>query len=363
MVRTPAGESTPRDSVPLRIRCRRSLLSRVDRCSYKGCSVAAHQPERKSAAPAQRPGTATLPPELFSHVTLPEAARRLSGLLETSVGHWDVLGLALEGRLRLSVYLPVSADARCGQDFKNTARISGLCDLPCPLSRLAQSEVDRALHSMRYPKEETLPSSDDVASACEDRVEGHRVILLKAADGVVVRQDGQDFLLEWYQSLDSWVPLHGYFVVSTAALAEFELKYVEQFRANPRRSASGSSLVDERTARDWTDVEIWFVSDNMFQPVVKGQTQAPQNVAEVGLSDGRSGLPRAAWATLRKLAESGGVILSTPTAAEWPKLEKRIQEIRKVLRVRFGINSDPVPYRDGGYTARFKIGVRPSYGN
>jgi hypothetical protein len=114
-------------------------------------------------------------------------------------------------------------------------------------------------------------------------------------------------------------------------------------------------------ARGWDNVEIWFVSDFKFQARVNGSVQAPQNYADVGFGDGRHGRPTAAWETLRALAESGGVLASTRTAADWPKLEKRIQEIRKRLRVCFSLDGDPVPYVRGGYRTRFTIRVSPSY--
>jgi hypothetical protein len=113
--------------------------------------------------------------------------------------------------------------------------------------------------------------------------------------------------------------------------------------------------------RGWGDVEIWFLSDFTFQARVKGTLQAPQNYADVGFGDGRHGRPTAAWETLRALAESGGVMASTRTAAEWPKLEKRIQEIRKRLRTCFSLDGDPVPYVKGGYRTRFTIRVSASY--
>jgi hypothetical protein len=115
------------------------------------------------------------------------------------------------------------------------------------------------------------------------------------------------------------------------------------------------------SARGWEDVEIRFLSDFTFQALINGTVQAPQNYADVGFSDGRHGRPKAAWETLRALAECGGVISSTRTAAEWSKLEKRIQEIRTLLRACFALTGDPVPYVKGGYRTRFKIRVSASY--
>jgi hypothetical protein len=115
------------------------------------------------------------------------------------------------------------------------------------------------------------------------------------------------------------------------------------------------------SARGWEDVEIWFLSDFTLQARVNGTVQAPQNYAEVGFGDRRHGRPTAAWETLRALAESGGVMASTRTAADWPKLEKRIQEIRKRLRAWFALKGDPVPYVKGSYRTRFTIRASASY--
>jgi hypothetical protein len=130
--------------------------------------------------------------------------------------------------------------------------------------------------------------------------------------------------------------------------------------AAPRETVAPSAQ-GPMSARGWEDVEIRFLSDFKFQALVNGTVQAPQNYADVGFVDGRHGRPKAAWETLRALAESGGVIASTRTAAEWPKLEKRIQEIRKLLRACFTLDGDPIPYVKGGYRTRFKIRVSASY--
>jgi hypothetical protein len=124
---------------------------------------------------------------------------------------------------------------------------------------------------------------------------------------------------------------------------------------------STSAVPDHSLPRNWDEVEIRFVSDFTFQAVVNGMVQVPQNYVEVGLGAGRHGRPKAAWETLRALAESGGVVASTRTAADWPRLEKRIQEIRRVLQAVFQVPDDPIPYRDGAYRTRFTIRVGLSY--
>jgi hypothetical protein len=127
------------------------------------------------------------------------------------------------------------------------------------------------------------------------------------------------------------------------------------------REPSTSAVRDHPRPRSWDEVEIRFVSDFTFQAVVNGTVRVPQNYAEVGLGDGRHGRPKAAWETLRALAESGGVVASTRTAADWPRLEKRVQELRRVLQAVFKVPDDPIPYRDGAYRTRFTIRVGSSY--
>jgi hypothetical protein len=66
---------------------------------------------------------------------------------------------------------------------------------------------------------------------------------------------------------------------------------------------------------------------------------------------------------LRTLAEHRGIIREAKTAGQpWPKVEKRIQEIRKVLLEHFHITADPIPFVEGtGYQALFKISCGRSF--
>jgi hypothetical protein len=70
-----------------------------------------------------------------------------------------------------------------------------------------------------------------------------------------------------------------------------------------------------------------------------------RNYAEFGFADGRTGNPNQAWEALRVLAAQRGVIRDgTALNLPWPKVEKRIQEIRRLLREHFHISSDPIPF-------------------
>jgi hypothetical protein len=112
----------------------------------------------------------------------------------------------------------------------------------------------------------------------------------------------------------------------------------------------------------WDAIEISFLSDERVQ-IRNGANSETRNYAEFGFADGRSNKANQAWETLRALAEQGGIIRDTAkTGRTWPKVEKRMQEIRKVLRKHFCISADPIPFVEGtGYQVRFKIGCGPSF--
>lgn len=118
----------------------------------------------------------------------------------------------------------------------------------------------------------------------------------------------------------------------------------------------------------WEDIEISFISDERIQ-IVRGKKRETLNYTEFGFEDGRSGNPNQAWVVLRRLAERNGCIANQMEAGmDWPRLEKRIQEIRVVLRKHFGIEPDPIPFFEksrvqdkNGYNTRFKISCAPSY--
>jgi hypothetical protein len=124
----------------------------------------------------------------------------------------------------------------------------------------------------------------------------------------------------------------------------------------------GTSQLAPPAATTWDAIEIQFLSDERVQVYVGKATQT-FNYAEFGFQDSRNGKPNRAWTVLRGLAERRGMIRDgAGLRQDWPKVEKRIQEIRRVLRAHFGISADPIPFIDGtGYRANFKIACLPSY--
>lgn len=89
--------------------------------------------------------------QLRDRLTLEEAAEHLSKLLDEKVTAADVLRLALDGDLRLALYLPVKVIAQChltsDTSLDPTARgreIQGLCDLP--MEGRARAEIEHRYH-------------------------------------------------------------------------------------------------------------------------------------------------------------------------------------------------------------------------
>jgi len=110
----------------------------------------------------------------------------------------------------------------------------------------------------------------------------------------------------------------------------------------------------------WEEVEISFLSDERVQLTVGVHTET-QNYAELGFDDSRNHKPNLAWQTLRYLAEHNGT-LEVSTTSTWAKVERRTQEIRRVLRKHFAIPADPLPFvRGNRYQACFRIHCSPSF--
>jgi hypothetical protein len=116
----------------------------------------------------------------------------------------------------------------------------------------------------------------------------------------------------------------------------------------------------------WESIEISFLSDERVQIRIGTNTET-HNYGELGFADRRAKVgtpkPNQAWVTFRSMAEHNGIIRDgRETGVAWSKVEKRIQEIRKVLRKHFGITVDPIPFVEGtGFKARFKIACGPSF--
>lgn len=152
-----------------------------------------------------------------------------------------------------------------------------------------------------------------------------------------------------------------------SAMREIKKRGISEGKERRPAAAQGEAGRDLQSASvgattTWDRIEIWFLSDERVRIHKDGQVET-HNYDELGFGDQRNGKPNRAWELLRTLAGSHGIIREAKTAGQpWPKVEKRIQEIRKVLRTHFGIRTDPIPFVTGiGYRACFKIGCRPSF--
>ena len=132
----------------------------------------------------------------------------------------------------------------------------------------------------------------------------------------------------------------------------------------PAPAVTMSAVTPKNSAAErWQSIEILFLSDHRIQIRVNGKSMESLNFAEFGFADGRTQNANKAWELLRVMAQERGIIRDGKAVGEdWSKVEKRIQEIRKVLRDHFGLQDDPIPFVEGtGYQSRFKISCAPSF--
>jgi hypothetical protein len=137
--------------------------------------------------------------------------------------------------------------------------------------------------------------------------------------------------------------------------------------ANSEASVTTASTVKSETrdsaAARWDAVKISFLSEERVQ-IWSGAKTETCNYDELGFADRRDEKPNRAWLILKALAQKKGVIKQTSDTEErsWPKVERRMLEVRKALRKHFGISDDPLPFVTGtGYQACFKIELSKSY--
>ena len=147
-----------------------------------------------------------------------------------------------------------------------------------------------------------------------------------------------------------------------AEWAAIQVQREEKEAVELAETQAANSGVSGAAEVHWEDFEICFLSDERLRITGPGKMET-LNYAEMGFEDGRDGKPNSAWKMLLTLARSGGVIRRDKTAPlEWPRVEKRMQEIRQILKSRFGISEDPLPLIKGvGFQARFRIALAPAY--
>jgi hypothetical protein len=155
----------------------------------------------------------------------------------------------------------------------------------------------------------------------------------------------------------------------SAAWIELSKALAEQQEARQPSSASMAAAQEqpshensESDALQWREIKILFTSDERVQ-IWQNSKSETLNYAEFGFADKRNGMPNKAWGLLRIFALKNGIVdTSGPEFESWSRIEKSVQSIRSLLRKKFGLTSDPIPFvSKGGYQTRFKIGCAPSF--
>ena len=106
----------------------------------------------------------------------------------------------------------------------------------------------------------------------------------------------------------------------------------------------------------FADLEVRFTSDRQVQVSWNGYSDV-LNFIELGFEDRRgTERPNKAWRALHIIAQNGGRI-DRQIGPKAHQLEKRIEELRKLLRKIFGTNDDPFQFdrKSKSYASRFKI--------
>ena len=107
--------------------------------------------------------------KLQDWLTIDEAARELSEIVSDGVAPADVLRLAIDGHLRLSLYLPVKVTVRCQRIADNSLdppeisrAIEGLCDVP--MSGRGKSQIE---HEYQWLRGNYVPTNEPVGAFVE----------------------------------------------------------------------------------------------------------------------------------------------------------------------------------------------------
>jgi hypothetical protein len=109
--------------------------------------------------------------------------------------------------------------------------------------------------------------------------------------------------------------------------------------------------------KSWQEIEIVFLSDHRVEISI-GDERKTYNFGELGFEDRRNGKPSFAWVMLRDLAERSGTLQRPAPGRTRASHQKRIEEIRRKLRTRFKIDTDPIPFNGSVYQTSFTIGCR-----
>jgi len=266
------------------------------------------------------------------------ATHDLSRRTGQRIGWPEFLQMALDGRAALCVFLPpveVHVPGASPTPGSQPRTIDGPWDLPA--EGLARHHLHRLLR---------------------DNTGGTGPSMAEIRTGLVVEQG----TLRWEIPQRVW---RDHVMTGSALAVRWEvLDALVVALTVPQHDLGGlkSAMVT------WDQISIMFTSTDRVQVTV-GTQSSTGNYADLGFENRRTPKGyRKAWMTLRDLAEAHGT-LGVPIRQR-PAIEKRMQEIRQILRAHFRREgyeilqtSDPLPYNKDRqcYTSSFTAGVRPSF--
>lgn len=143
------------------------------------------------------------------------------------------------------------------------------------------------------------------------------------------------------------------------------LRHLPKARSRAWKAATaGSRLIAPfatPTGATWSELRIRFTSDFQVQVTVR-EVSAVRNYVEMGFEDRRAGTgpskPDSSWTLFRRFAALKGVLQrADDVGLAWPKVETRVQTIRRRLRVIFRMPGDPIEYEHetNCYRTRFRL--------
>ena len=310
-------------------------------------------------------------------VTIPDAAKYLSGKLGTTIPDSDLLLWAKNKRLPMSIFFEILVDVKYGEIFPlkdsekrkfNTKLASVLLDDDDPQVFLRHTEGSPQVISDLC---DFIAFNVDLISAsqplAQDVIEvmylcpnpaGGQNLKLPVEFGVIVTRAGLTALLPEEYGPNSWRQ-NSQLVVRTDVLEKFgEAQSPSQ--QNTTKNPSGDPCNAFRSMKNLTadEISITFVGDkneyglgvnNLVEIAARGKTKSVA-LAAIDLI----GLHK------RRLNKQCATLLSMSQKRKLPISQgnrKSISRLREVFRNHLGVNDDPFePYRkSAGWVPRFKI--------
>ena len=315
-------------------------------------------------------------------VTVPDAAKYLSGKLGTTIPDSDLLLWAKNKRLQMSIFFDILVDVKYGEIFPlkdsekrkfNTKLASVLLDDDDPQVFLRHTEppiqVISGLCDFIAFNDGFISASQPLAQDVIDEIiysypnpAGGPNLKLPAEFGVFVTRAGLTALLPEEYGPDSWRQ-NSQLVVRTDVLEKFGEAQSDQSspsQQNTTKNPSGDPCNAFRSMKNLTadEISITFVGDkngygiganNLLEISARGITKSVA-LAEIGLINKHSGQLNGQCDILLSMLKKKNLPISTVNS-------KKMSRIRDIFRNHLNCTEDPFdPYRKAvGWIPRFKV--------